>query len=46
MDPTTSKSKRYPNPKLVDVKGLIAHKFKLDVFEKALQTVDNVAEKP
>jgi threonine dehydrogenase-like Zn-dependent dehydrogenase len=32
--------------KLVDVKGLITHKFKLDEFEKALQTVDNPAEKP
>ena len=26
--------------KLVDVKGLITHRFKLDEFEKALQTVD------
>jgi threonine dehydrogenase-like Zn-dependent dehydrogenase len=32
--------------KLVDVKGLITHKFKLDEFEKALQTVDNPAENP
>lgn len=32
--------------KLVDVKGLITHRFKLDEFEKALQTVDNPAEKP
>ena len=32
--------------KLVDVKGLISHKFKLSEFEKALQTVDNPAEKP
>jgi len=32
--------------KLVDVKGLIAHRFKLDEFEKALQTVDNPLEKP
>lgn len=32
--------------KLVDVKGLITHKFKLEDFEKALQTVDNKAEKP
>jgi threonine dehydrogenase-like Zn-dependent dehydrogenase len=32
--------------KLVDVKGLITHRFKLDDFEKALQTVDNPAEKP
>jgi threonine dehydrogenase-like Zn-dependent dehydrogenase len=32
--------------KLVDVKGLITHRFKLDEFEKALQTVDNPSEKP
>jgi threonine dehydrogenase-like Zn-dependent dehydrogenase len=32
--------------KLVDVKGLVTHKFKLDEFEKALQTVDNPVEKP
>ncbi len=32
--------------KLVDVKGLISHRFKLVEFEKALQTVDNPAEKP
>jgi threonine dehydrogenase-like Zn-dependent dehydrogenase len=32
--------------KLVDVKGLITHRFKLDEFEKALQTADNPAEKP
>ena len=31
--------------KLVDVKGLITHKFKLDEFEKALQTIDNPVEK-
>ena len=31
--------------KLVDVKGLITHRFKLDEFEKALQTIDNPAEK-
>jgi threonine dehydrogenase-like Zn-dependent dehydrogenase len=31
--------------KLVDVQGLITHRFKLDEFEKALQTVDNPAEK-
>lgn len=31
--------------KLVDVKGLITHRFKLDDFEKALQTIDNPAEK-
>jgi threonine dehydrogenase-like Zn-dependent dehydrogenase len=32
--------------KLVDVKGLITHRFKFDDFEKALQTVDNPVEKP
>jgi threonine dehydrogenase-like Zn-dependent dehydrogenase len=32
--------------KLVDVKSLITHKFRLDEFEKALATVDNPAEKP
>ena len=32
--------------KLVDVKSLITHKFKLDEFEKALATVDNPTEKP
>ncbi len=32
--------------KMVDVKGLITHKFKLDEFEKALQTLDNPEEKP
>ena len=32
--------------KLVDVKGLISRKFKLVEFEKALQIVDNPAEKP
>ena len=32
--------------KLVDVKGLITHKFKFEEFEKALQTVDNPLEKP
>lgn len=31
--------------RLVDVKGLITHRFKLDEFEKALATVDNPAEK-
>ncbi len=31
--------------KIVDVKGLITHKFKLDEFEKALETADNPAEK-
>ena len=30
--------------KTVDVKGLITHRFKLDEFEKALQTIDNPAE--
>jgi len=32
--------------KLVDVKGLITHRFKLDDFEEALKTVDTSAEKP
>jgi L-iditol 2-dehydrogenase len=32
--------------KFVDVKGLITHRFKLEDFEKALETVDNPAEKP
>lgn len=32
--------------RLVDVKGLVTHRFRLDEFEKALQTVDNPAEKP
>ncbi len=32
--------------KLVDVKGLISHRFKLDEFEKALETVDTPSEKP
>jgi L-iditol 2-dehydrogenase len=32
--------------KLVDVKGLIKHCFKLDEFEKALQTVDTPSDKP
>jgi L-iditol 2-dehydrogenase len=31
--------------KLVDVKGLITHRFKLEEFEKALQTVDNPTER-
>ena len=31
--------------KNVDVKGLITHRFKLDEFEKALQTFDNPSEK-
>jgi len=30
--------------KIVDVKGLITHRFKLDEFQKALQTIDNPAE--
>jgi len=32
--------------KLVDVKGLITHRFKLSEFEKALETADNPSEKP
>ena len=32
--------------KLVDVKGLITHRFRLKDFEKALQTADSPAEKP
>ena len=32
--------------KLVDVKRLITHRFRLEEFEKALQTADNPAEKP
>jgi threonine dehydrogenase-like Zn-dependent dehydrogenase len=32
--------------KLVDVQGLITHRFKLDEFEKALAIVDNPSEKP
>jgi L-iditol 2-dehydrogenase len=32
--------------KVVDVKGLITHRFKLDDFELAIQTADNPAEKP
>ena len=32
--------------KLVDVKALITHRFKLSEFEKALQTVDTPSEKP
>jgi threonine dehydrogenase-like Zn-dependent dehydrogenase len=31
--------------KLVDVKGIVTHRFKLDEFEKALQTVDTPIEK-
>ena len=31
--------------KLVDIKGLITHRFKLAEFEKALKTVDNSSEK-
>jgi threonine dehydrogenase-like Zn-dependent dehydrogenase len=31
--------------KLVDVEGLVTHKFKFEEFEKALQTVDNPLEK-
>jgi L-iditol 2-dehydrogenase len=32
--------------KIVDVKGLITHRFRLVDFEKALQTADNPADKP
>jgi L-iditol 2-dehydrogenase len=32
--------------KLVDVKGLVTHKFRLEEFERALQTADNPADKP
>jgi (R,R)-butanediol dehydrogenase/meso-butanediol dehydrogenase/diacetyl reductase len=32
--------------RIVDVKGLITHKFKLVDFEQAIQTADNPAEKP
>jgi threonine dehydrogenase-like Zn-dependent dehydrogenase len=32
--------------KLVDVRGLITHRFRLKDFEKALLTADNPAEKP
>ncbi|MGE5574658.1 MAG: zinc-dependent alcohol dehydrogenase [Ignavibacteria bacterium] len=32
--------------KLVDVKGLITHRFRLEEFERALKTADNPAEKP
>ena len=32
--------------KLVDVKGLITHRFKLEDFEKALETANNPMEKP
>ena len=32
--------------KLVDTKGLITHRFKLEDFEKALQTADTSTEKP
>ncbi len=32
--------------KLVDVKGLITHRFKFEEFEKAMKTAGNPAEKP
>jgi threonine dehydrogenase-like Zn-dependent dehydrogenase len=32
--------------KLVDVKGLITHRFKLDEFDKAMQTIVNPADRP
>jgi L-iditol 2-dehydrogenase len=32
--------------KLVDVKGIITHRFRLADFEKAIQTADNPSEKP
>ena len=32
--------------RLVDVKGLISHRFKIGDFEKALQTADNPLDKP
>ena len=32
--------------KIVDVKGLITHRFKLDQFEEALHTVENPEKKP
>ena len=32
--------------KLVDVKGLITHRFRLRDFEKAIQTADNTTENP
>ena len=32
--------------KAVDVKGLISHRFKLDNFENALQTIESQAQKP
>jgi L-iditol 2-dehydrogenase len=31
---------------LVDVKGLITHRFNLDEFEQALQTANTPSEKP
>ena len=32
--------------KLVDVKGIITHRFRLEDVEKAMQTAINPAEKP
>jgi threonine dehydrogenase-like Zn-dependent dehydrogenase len=32
--------------KLVDVRGLITHRFKLSEIEKALKTLDDPSEKP
>jgi len=32
--------------RLVDVRGLITHRFKLTDFERAIQTADNIEEKP
>jgi len=32
--------------RIVDVKSMITHRFRLGDFEKAIQTADNAAEKP